>query len=206
MNSTHIDDIDIDQHFYDNNYPSLNGDLRDQYYTIERFQNAFSSEATSNQDLSCIHVNIRSISKNGDALVSHLTSLNKRFAIICMSETWILNDFTIFNELFPGYNSYHSVRKGTRPSGGVSILIDERFDNHELSDLSTNNENLETVFASITHNDKIIKIGCCYRPPSSSNIDQFISDLYDKLIAIVLQILVPINLSTNLFFPMLSLL
>ena len=186
MNSTHIDDIDIDLHFYDNNYPSLNGDLGEQYYTAERFRNTFSSESPSSQGLSVIHVNIRSITKNGDALVTYLASLNKRFEIICFSETWILKDFTIFHELFPGYNSYHSCRNGTRPSGGVTILIDEKYDNHELSDLSTNNENLETVFANITHNNKLIKIGCCYRPPSSSNIDQFISELYDKILAIEL--------------------
>ena len=38
MNTDHLDDIDIDQHFLDDNYPSLNGDLRDQYYTVDRFQ------------------------------------------------------------------------------------------------------------------------------------------------------------------------
>ena len=185
MNFTHLDDIDIDQHFYENNYPSLNGSLTDQYYNIERFQDAFSSETTNN-NLSIIHVNIRSISKNGDALVTYLTSLNKRFEIICISETWLLNDFSIFHELFPGYISYHSVRCGTRPSGGVTLLIDEKLTNYELTDLSTNNENLEAVFANITHNNKSIKIGCCYRPPSSSNIDQFLSQLHEKLLTIEL--------------------
>ena len=82
--------------------------------------------------------------------------------------------------------SYHSVRKGTRPSGGVTILIDEKYNNYELSDLSVNNDNLETVFAHITHNNKSIKVGCCYRPPSSSNIDAFISELYEKLQAVEL--------------------
>ena len=104
INNSQLDDIDIDQHFFENNYPSLNGDLRDQYYSIERFHNAFSSE-NPNRDLSVIHVNIRSIAKNGDALVTYLSSLKKRFNIICLTETWTLDDFSVYHELFPGYNT-----------------------------------------------------------------------------------------------------
>ena len=37
MNFNHLDDIDADQHFYDDNYPSLTGNNGNQYFNIDTF-------------------------------------------------------------------------------------------------------------------------------------------------------------------------
>ena len=36
--------------------------------------------------------------------------------------------------IFPGYQSYHSVREKSRPSGGVSILIDNKIQSRKLDE------------------------------------------------------------------------
>ena len=36
-----------------------------------------------------IHVNIRSMGANGDALVVYLSLLHREFDIVCLTETWV---------------------------------------------------------------------------------------------------------------------
>ena len=182
MNFDHLEDIDIDQHFFNNNYPSLTGNNSNQYFNIDTFCENFPAVGHE-KDLNIFHINIRSIGTNGNDLITYLSNLGRTFHIICLTETWILNDFSIFSELFPCYRAVHSVRSTSRPSGGASILIHkdiEIIDNDTLSLLKCNDENIELVFAEICINNRHIRIGSCYRPPSG-NFDVFLDALQAKL-------------------------
>ena len=61
MNFSHFDDIDVDEHFFDNAYPSLNEENRNLYYDSNSFNNCFGVSSDSDMNLSVIHINIRSI-------------------------------------------------------------------------------------------------------------------------------------------------
>ena len=51
-------------------------------------------------DFSVIHVNIRSISANGDALSVYLSTLNRELDVICLSETWV-RELEFMDDFFP---------------------------------------------------------------------------------------------------------
>ena len=146
MSFVNFDNIDVDNNFYNNNYPSINGNIREQYFDSANFCESFDSYSRPNlADLKLIHVNIRSIQKNGDKLLTHLETLNVNFDVVCLTETWLLKDFTCIHEMFPDYNAYHSVRPGNQPSGGVTVLIHSKYSSREIVSLSCNTPYLESV-------------------------------------------------------------
>ena len=117
MNFNHLDDINAEQHFYDGNYASLTGNNGNQYFNIDTFCENF-PVIGHEKDLNILHSNIRSIGgSNGNDLITYLSNLGRQFHIISLTETWVLNDFSIFSELFPCYRSFHSVRSGSHASG-----------------------------------------------------------------------------------------
>ena len=185
MSFVNFDNIDVDNNFYNNNYPSINGNIREQYFDSANFCESFDSYNRPNlADLKLIHVNIRSIQKNGDKLLTYLETLNVNFDVVCLTETWLLKDFTCIHEMFPDYNAYHSVRPGNQPSGGVTVLIHSKYSSREIVSLSCNTPYLESVFAEIEHKGKIIRVCSCYRPPGLINYDLFLSELESKLYSI----------------------
>ena len=177
---------DIDEHFYDDNYLSIagDGDISDQYYSSPKFCALIGSGPATTANLQILHVNIRSLSKNGDHLLAYIETLNISFGVICITETWLLKDFSIISELFPHYNSYNTVRTGNHPSGGATILVHKDYSSKEIMELSCNNEYLEAVFAEIKHNGKTVRIASCYRPPGFQNFDLFTAVFQEKIAAL----------------------
>ena len=152
-------EYDIDENFYNNNYSGIGGDIdgedfRESYYCSAKFRDHFGSGQATPNDLNIFHVNIRSLHKNGDELLAYLETLNLSFDVICITESWLLNDFSILAELFPHYNSYNSVRTGNHPSGGATVLVHKNFSSKEINELSCNSENLDAVFVEIHHKEK----------------------------------------------------
>ena len=129
-------------------------------------------------------MNIRSLHKNGDELLTYLKTLKLSFDVICLTETWLLEDFSIIAELFPHYNSYNSVRLGNQPSGGSTILVHSDYSSMEMGELSCNNEHLEAVFVQINHKGKVVRLASCYRPPSFHDFDSFTSLFQEKILAL----------------------
>ena len=172
-----------------NNYPDFDLDSdnslshgranADSYYISHDFNSAFDN--LSHKDLGIIHINIRSLARNGDKLVSYLNTLRYKFPVICCSETW-LNSIRFIDNMFPDYNQYHSMRPVNKPyGGGTSIFIHKNVQSEHLLDISCNDENIECVFASVKHGNNNLVIGCCYRQPNSSNADYFTTSLVDKI-------------------------
>ena len=63
------------------------------------------------ENVSVLHLNIRSINKNFENFKMFLSNLNLSFSIICFSETW-LNDSNVDNSNYelPNYVSVHQIR------------------------------------------------------------------------------------------------
>ena len=76
----------------------------------------------SKESFSVLHLNIRSMNKNFEAFQDFYKSLNTKFSIICLTETWA-NDSNQ-NSLFQleGYISVYQIRK-SRKGGGIVIFI-----------------------------------------------------------------------------------
>ena len=82
--------------------------------------NVFSTSSTSlAPGISCIHLNARSLNSNFKEIDHYLSSLNYKFDIIAISETWVSeqNKFNI-----NGYDVYHTTRKNKR-GGGVALYV-----------------------------------------------------------------------------------
>ena len=118
-------DIDIDSNFISDNYQNVNDILPDDnYYDVPKFNNVFHGDYRN--DLKIFHLNIRSLPRNGDALIAYLYFLKQKFDIICLTETW-LNDNRFIENIFPEYNQFHSMRPADQPpGGGVAVLVDRR--------------------------------------------------------------------------------
>ena len=174
-----FDNIDADINHFEQLYPSIGDNNFDQYYDSGKFNSVFSVNGT--RDFSVIHVNIRSISANGDALSVYLSTLNREFDVICLSETWV-RELEFIDDFFPNYTSFHSTRLGRR-GGGVAMYIQKNLTCLRQPELSVNFEYIETIFLKISKLNKSILIGTCYRPPNS-NYDSFQSFFEEKLSSI----------------------
>ena len=158
-----LDNIDADIHHFEELYPCVNESNLKQYYDGNEFNVKF--PCNNSNDLSILHTNIRSLRKNGDELCGHLESLNKKFDIVCLTETWI-TELPVVDDIFPSYSSFHSIRK-SKSGGGCAIYINKKFNSSIITDLTVNESYIETVSIQITLPNKILKLGCCYRPPNS---------------------------------------
>ena len=117
-----------------------------------------------NNKLKLLHLNIRSYNAHGDEFFLYLRKLGIEFPILFLSETWLPSESEFLD--VPGYNSFHSIRDHL--GGGVSILIDDRFQSCSLPSLTTNNELIESVGVKMEINGKYLNLICIYRPPSTS--------------------------------------
>ena len=95
-----LDSIDAGINHFDQLYPCVNESELKQYYTADEFNLKF--PRNNGNDLSILHSNIRSLKKNGDELAIYIETLNKRFDIVCLSETWI-TELPVVDDIFSSY-------------------------------------------------------------------------------------------------------
>ena len=132
-----LQSIDAEINHFNNAFPDVfNNDNLNQYFTVETFNNQFNH--LSKTDLSILHLNIRSLAANGDDFISYIETLNVKFDIICLSETWLNDSNIIDNHFFPLYNSYHSFRPAGKRGGDVSIFVIKNHPFENLPHLSSN--------------------------------------------------------------------
>ena len=167
MNNDTFFEIDADINHFDDIYPCINESSMKQYYTADEFNVKFSSNNT--KDLSVFHINIRSLNKHGDELAIYLESINRRFDIICLSETWI-TELPVVDDVFPSYYGFHSIRN-TRNGGGCAIYVNKNFKSSIITDFTVNEPFIETIFVKISLHTKNLIVGCCYRPPNSQVVE-----------------------------------
>jgi exonuclease III len=159
-------DIDPDKYFY-KNFNNL-GNI---YYLEDEF-NQLLIDKSIDSNFSLLHINIRSLSKNLEQLTIYLNSLNHRFTVIALSETWA-NENNQLTFSIPGYNSVMVNRTDGR-GGGVALFILDTVSFIKRTDLSMlANADFECVFVELTNvqfGNKIV--GAVYHPPGR-NLDLF---------------------------------
>merc|ERR1712002_214438 len=113
-----LPNIDLETNYFSNTYSG--GQSNDSYYDVAKFNDQYTDIYETNFKL--IHVNIRSLPRNGNTLVAYLETLNRKFSAICLSETWLTSD-RFMDNLFPEYDQYHCMRPSNQHfGGGVAVL------------------------------------------------------------------------------------
>ena len=135
------------------------------YYDSYSFKKQIESLSYGNNALSIFHVNIRSISQNGDSLIHYLDILGHTFDIIGVTETW-LKEHNLSSTCLANYNHVHNYRPKTK-GGGVSIFIKIGMAYELRADLLRMEDCIECVFIECEYKSKPILFGCVYRPPNT---------------------------------------
>ena len=167
------------------NDPSLGfHNICNSLYYSENDMNSNPNVTSSQFHLALLHVNVRSLPKNNDALAMYLHSIKLKFQIIALTETWISDETCNLSYLSSDFNHVKVYRKH-RKGGGVSLFIHDSIDYREIPDLSTCNEHIECIFIEIDPlcaGDKAVVIGAVYRPPNT-NIASFLDDHLTPLLS-----------------------
>ena len=154
-------------HNYDTNIPSS------KYVTDKQFKDIVGS--LSDDTLSLLHLNIRSINKHFDELKLLLDNNKPNFPLVGLTETWLTSDskhlFTLNDYDFIDNNRLN------RTGGGVALYVPHCFDYTVCDELNIMNRYIESLFIEISvPQSKNIIIGIIYRPPNT-NLNEFSNHL-----------------------------
>ena len=154
-------------------FSASNNDLMCNYYTTHEFNILYPQN--DEQNFSVFHCNIRSINANGDDLINYLETINHKFDLICLSETWS-KDIQFLNSFFPSYFGFHTTRPVDKRGGGVSIFIKTKFKARKIFIPNCNTDYFEGIFVHFSVKDKNFNIGCIYRPLTviMNNLSKFL--------------------------------
>ena len=168
---------DPDLHFYNTNIQNLNTT----YILPKELQKFLGDDKDEN--ISVLHLNIRSINKNFENFKMFLSYLNLSFSIICFSETW-LNDSNVDNSNYelPNYVSAHQIRNHYK-GGGVSVYIHKNFKFKIRNDLRINSKDIESIGVELLcEKRRNTLFNVIYRPPNSKiePFENFLKILFNK--------------------------
>ena len=143
--------------------PDLNLDIPDKscnYYD----QDGFIEHFVMSTDIKLLHFNARSLRKNVSSIKQYINLLQKDFAVIGISETW-LNDMHDPRIQIPNYVIEGTCRQDKR-GGGVALFIQNDLVYKVRNDLAINNSDIESCFIELINTGKPnIIIGTVYKPP-----------------------------------------
>ena len=139
------------------------------YHLEDSFNNMISRLDITNECLSLLHMNIRSMPKNMNKFENYLELLNHKFSIIGITETWLKESTKQLYSL-DGYQPIHICRPD-RSGGGVSLLIKDHLEYTVRTDLCVSEASVESLFIEIDKNvvgkNKNVIVGVIYRPPDT---------------------------------------
>lgn len=174
-----LNENDPDKNFFD--------DIKITYsstpYLYENEVFNFLKDIKQKENLSILHINIRSMKKNFEKLRELLQATNYSFNIICVSETWIsdLEFSDNSNYQLNNYVAIHSGRRTGKRGGGLLIYIRSNLMFKTRTDLSISEANREFLTLEVILNEsKNCIISCCYKPP-----DQRMSKFSEHLTTIL---------------------
>ena len=138
------------------------------YYPSELAEFLLKDNVKASDKIKILHVNIRSLNRNFENLLSLLEETKNIFDILCLTETWItingLKNSSNFN--LPHFKLISQDRQTNKRGGGIFIYVKKNIMHYVRNDLSVSDENKEILTIEIVNNQtKNILLSCCYRPP-----------------------------------------
>ncbi len=140
-------------------------------------------------DFSIIHTNICSLLKHSEDIDQLLVSLDHRFNVIALTETWhsSKNDKAIKDIVLDGYQPYHGTQ-GSTLKGGCGFSVTESLKFKPRTEFDTQVENINSEFEAswieiVNEKQKNILLGCIYRHPRKTD-NQFIvymQNIFEKI-------------------------
>ena len=134
--------------------------------------NSLTCVQPSENSLKLVHLNIRSLTKNFDALFEFISSLSFTPDLVCLTETRSKNQL-LANITIPGYSFAHVNSLGS--AGGVAIYISNNF-NFKLCKNQHHLHNSEAIWLDISDQKNKYIVAVIYRHPSLTEIDKFLMD------------------------------
>ena len=137
------------------------------------------TQLANKSHFSIAHLNIRSIDKNGNALINLLEEINLNIDIITLSEIWgNHNDFK-----HPEYQPMVVNLRKNKRGGGVGIILKKNIKFSVIEELSKLNNNIEIITIKVKTNNSTRLISSVYRPPNPTlaDINNFLSDINNLL-------------------------
>ena len=162
-------------------YHSIKPDFK--YYETHQFH--VMKEKLKNS-FSIFHTNISSLQYNGDQLHNLLASLEFKFDIVAVSETWNPDYKQTFQPpILPGYDNYKG-SKGSSLKGGCGLSISSDLKPLARPDLNVQIKNddceIETYWTEIIIDKQPNRlVGVVYRHPSKRNDEKSIEILNETL-------------------------
>ena len=169
------DDLDPDIHF--------NIDGRCSYFVEDKFNDVLQNETAISREqlnhLSFFHLNIRSLQNKVDELSTLLSTLNIKFSVVGITETWLQDPPLGVN--IDGYNFVYKNRR-VRSGGGVGLYLSDNLDYRIRTDIyADEDEVMESLFIEIIRpHERNVIVGLIYRPPSQ-NVNDFVTRMNDVL-------------------------
>ena len=114
--------------------------------------------------------NIRSLTKNFDELTLEIASLKEKPIAICLTETWLKDEFSSNIFHIDGYDELVTSNREKR-GGGVAIFVQNKFNVKIRGSLNLNNIQAVSVYFSI--GTKKLSMTCVYIPPNATTIATF---------------------------------
>ena len=171
---------DFDENF--DLYHSLKPEFK--YYETHEFH---LMKEKANNSFSVFHTNICSLQYNGDNLETLLSSLEFKFDIVAVTETWNpeYKEETFQPPILPGYNPYKGTA-GSSLKGGCGLYISTDLKPRARPDLNvkikTDDMEIETYWTEIIIEKQPNRlVGVVYRHPSKSNNDKSVEILNETL-------------------------
>lgn len=138
-------------------------------YSSNSFDVALGDLKLNNGSFSTFFLNLDGNKTNFDELVVNLSQLKHQFSVIGLAET---NTDSTDKDLYQISDDYTSVYQSTstdkQKGSGVGLYIHKKFNFSTLDSLSICNENIETLFVTLTNLEEPVTMGVIYRPPSGS--------------------------------------
>ena len=152
---------DPDVNFF--NQLSYSCSVNSNYYLEDGFNQRISDMNIVKQEyFSFFHMNIRSLRANMNKMLAYIDSLDTRFDVIGLSETWLKEIETDMYSI-SGYN-HVAFQTVYAERGGVSLYINDKYHLDVRHDLSFRDEHCECLFVELI-NVKPVLIGIVYRSP-----------------------------------------
>lgn len=143
------------------------------YETINNFSEI--KNEVMNFPLSILHINIRSLRKNFNALLTYIKNIINKTDLIILSETNITSDENALYGI-AGFSSIFANREGR--GGGIAIYVNE---NIKYSNIQTHMSSAESLRIDLTTtHDTIISVISIYRPPKLSQ-KRFLKELEENI-------------------------
>lgn len=145
-------------------------------YSVSQIEQA----KLGSDDLSILHINIRSIRKNSDNLLAYLSQHSFRYDIIGVTETWLKESESAH---IPGYEVISLPRCSSSRGGGVALFTRNGLGFRCCDVQKHSTKTIEALFVRFSCG---LLMGVIYRPPSSCK-NEFIAEMEAILLPFTIQ-------------------